>query len=319
MHIYMAAVYTNSYMPGMNRYVKLTDREREIVEGLPHILESWHYVGKQSYVDHMRRCNAKVFLDSGAFSAFTLGVELSVSEYCEYIVRNLDILRVEDGNLMASVLDGIGDPLATYRNQLEMEARFREEHGMNLRPLPCFHSNEDERYLEWYVANYDYITLGGMVGASTQQLITWLDRIWDRYLTDGAGRAKIKVHGFGITAVPLMERYPWYSCDSSSWIQSAAFGSIIMPGVSKQNPALPLSVSEKSPSRHDQGQHATTLSPIEQDYVFKLLEDNGFTYERLSTVYESRAAYNLWAFGVVNAIINAAHSERFRATIQELF
>ncbi|MCZ3100010.1 hypothetical protein NYZ00_18985, partial [Acinetobacter baumannii] len=86
-------------MPGMNRYVKLTDREREIVENLPHILESWHYVGKLSYVDHMRRCGARVFLDSGAFSALSLGVELSVKEYCEYIARNMDILRVEDGAL----------------------------------------------------------------------------------------------------------------------------------------------------------------------------------------------------------------------------
>lgn len=310
--IYMAAVYTNSYMPGMNRYVKLNDREREIVEGLPHILESWHYVGKQSYVDHMRRLQAKVFLDSGAFSAFTLGATLSVAEYCEYIQRNSDIIRVEDGSVMASVLDGIGDPLQTWRNQLEMEAR-------GVRPLPCFHAGEDERYLEHYVANYEYITLGGMVGSSTKQLMVWLDRIWERYLTDGSGRPRLKVHGFGITAVPIMEAYPWYSCDSSSWIQSAAFGSIIMPEVSKNNIAMPISVSEKSPSRHDKGQHATTLSPLEMDYVFQILENNGFTYERLSTVYESRAAYNLWAFGVVNTLINASNSEHFRGRIQELF
>lgn len=311
MHIYMAAVYTNSYMPGMNRYVKLTDREREIVETLPHILESWHYVGKQSYVDHMRRCEAQVFLDSGAFSAYTLGVELSVADYCDYIKRNMDIIRVEDGNVMASVLDGIGDPLQTYRNQLEMEAR-------GVRPLPCFHAGEDERYLEWYIRNYDYITLGGMVGSSTKQLMTWLDRIWDRYLTEGSGAPRIKVHGFGITAVPIMEAYPWYSCDSSSWIQSAAFGSVILPGVTS-NKALPISVSEKSPSRHTVGQHATTLSPPEVDFVFQFLEDNGFTYERLSTVYESRAAYNLWAFGVINTLMNASGSERFKARVQELF
>jgi hypothetical protein len=324
MHIYMAAVYTNSYMEGMNRYVKLNDREREIVNNLPHILESWHYVGKQSYVDHMRRCQQQygfpgIFLDSGAFSAYTLGIELSVRDYCAYIARNIDILRVEDGNLMASVLDGIGDPLQTYRNQLEMEARLKIEHGLNVRPLPCFHAGEDERYLEYYVRNYDYITLGGMVGSSTQQLMIWLDRMWGKYLTDGSGRPRCKVHGFGITAVPIMEAYPWYSCDSSSWIQSAAFGSIVMPGVSRSNPAMPLSVSEKSPSRHDAGQHATTLSQPEIDFVFKMLEDNGFTYERLSQIYESRAAFNLWAFGVINTLMNASANERFIERSAELF
>lgn len=312
MHIYMAAVYTNSYMPGMNRYIKLTEREREIVEGLPHILESWHYVGKQSYVDHMRNDSAQIFLDSGAFSAYTLGATLSVEEYCDYIQRNRDIIRVEDGTVMASVLDGIGDPLQTYRNQLEMEAR-------GVRPLPCFHAGEDERYLEYYIQNYEYITLGGMVGSSTKQLMVWLDRMWDRYLTDGSGRARVKVHGFGITAVPIMEAYPWYSCDSSSWIQSAAFGGLILPGYSQNNLAMPINVSDKSPSRHDPGQHVATLTQIEQDFILQKLEENGFTYERLSTIYESRAAWNLWAFGVVNTLMDAAANERFRAHVRELF
>lgn len=307
MNIFMAAVYSNNYMAGQNRYVKLNDREREIVHGLPHILESYHYVGGQKYVDSMRENNASIFLDSGAFSAYTLGVTIDLPTYCEYIKRNHDILRVEDGVVMASVLDGIGDPLQTYRNQLAMEE-------LGAKPLPCFHAGEDERYLEWYVQNYEYITLGGMVGSSTKQLCIWLDRMWERYLTDGSGRPRLKVHGFGITAIPIMERYPWYSVDSSSWIQSAAFGSIVTPEWG------PLSVSEKSPSRHDAGQHASTLTPVEQDHVLRMLEMQGFTYERLSTVYESRAAYNLWAFGVINAMMNAQNNyEHFNARVQELF
>lgn len=307
MNIFMAAVYTNSYMRGQNRYLKLNDREKEIVHGIPHILESYHYIGSQRYLDQMRADNAQVFLDSGAFSAYTLGVSIDLPTYCEYIKRNMDLWRVEDGVVMASVLDGIGDPLQTYRNQLHMEA-------LGAKPLPCFHAGEDERYLEHYVKNYEYITLGGMVGSSTKQLCIWLDRMWERYLTDGSGRPRLKVHGFGITAIPIMERYPWYSVDSSSWIQSAAFGSIITPQWG------PLSVSEKSPSRHDAGQHATTLTAIEQDYVLQMLESQGFTYERLSSVYESRAAYNLWAFGVINEMMNAQNNyEQFTSRVQELF
>lgn len=292
MHIYTAAVYTNNYMRGQNRYVKLTDRERDIVHVLPHILESWHYVGKQKYVDDMRREGAKVFLDSGAFSAHTLGVKLSVEEYCNYIKRNEDIIRVEDGALMASVLDGIGDPLQTYRNQLEMEWR-------GVRPLPCFHAGEDMRYLDYYVRNYEYITLGGMVGQTTEQLRIWLERVFSEYILDpGTGRARLKVHGFGITAIPLMQEFDWYSCDSSSWIQSAAFGSIVHPVWG------PLSVSEKSPSRHDDWQHVTTVPLPQKEVIFSDLEQTGFTYDRLSSVYESRAAYNLWAFCRLNEQMN---------------
>lgn len=302
----MAAVYTNSLCAGQRHDEKLTERERAIVNALPNVLESYHYVGKPQYVEAMRRNGAKVFLDSGAFSAHTLGVQMDLPAYCRYIQENQDLIRVEDDALMASVLDGIGDPLQTYRNQLEMEAR-------GVRPLPCFHFGEDERYLEYYVANYSYITIGGMVGKTVPQLLTWLDRVWNKHMVDGAGRPRTKVHAFGITSIPVMESYPWFSCDSSSWVQSANFGGVILPGFG------PIKVSDKSPSRHDAGGHAATLSPIEQEYVFGQFEANGFSFERLHTVYESRWAWNLWAFGQINAGINAEKGAKYRTHHQELF
>lgn len=307
MHIYSAAVYSNNYMPGQNRYRKLNEREQEIVVNLPHILESYHYVKKQSYVDAMRNDNARVFVDSGAFSAHTLGVELSVPAYVDYLQRNQDLIRVEDGVHMASVMDGIGDAHLTYENQQLMER-------LGFQPLPCFHVAEDEWYLTYYVSNYEYITIGGMVGVSTKALVTWLDRIWDRYLVDGSGNPRVKVHGFGITNNTLMDRYPWYSVDSSSWIQAAAFGAIVIPGQGA------LHVSDQSPSRKDEGRHLTTLTPVEQDYIFAQLERQGFTLERLSTVYESRAAYNLWAYTVINKLIDTARrKDTFESPVQELF
>ena len=306
MFIYIAALHSNGYKHS-NRYLKLNEHEQDIVDnGLPHLLESYHYIHKDVFVNAIRERNDKIFLDSGAFSAFTLGVDLDLPTYCDYIKRNDDIIRKEDGILMASVLDGIGDAQLTYDNQLAMEAK-------GVRPLPCFHAGEDERYLEWYIKNYDYITLGGMVGASPKQLMIWLDRIWDKYLTDGSGNPRLKVHGFGITAIPIMERYPWWSCDSSSWIQSAAFGSVITPEFG------PLSVSEKSPSRHDAGQHVENLPSIMQSKVFTMFEKQGFNFDRLSKVYESRAVYNLWAFTEINKQMDAGNPNKFKSEQQELF
>lgn len=305
MNIFMAAVHTNGYKH-TQRYHNLNDREKEVMHTIPHILESYHYINKESYVQAIREIGDKVFLDSGAFSAHTLGATIDITKYCDYIKRNLDILRIEDGVVMASVLDGIGDPQKTYENQLEMERQ-------GAKPLPCFHFGEDERYLEWYVKNYDYITIGGMVGRTVKQLTTWLDRIWSRYLVDGSGRPRIKVHAFGITSVRIMERYPWFSCDSSSWIQATSFGSVITPDYG------PLCVSEKAPSRHVQGQHVSSLRPVERDKVCQMFVEQGFTYERLSQVYESRAAYNIWSFGVVNDRINAKKGNPYSVQVQELF
>ena len=309
MNLYTAAVYTNGYRKGSAgaRYEKLNPREREVCDSAPHVLESFHYVGKQKFVDAMRVDGAKVFLDSGAFSAYTLGVELSIPEYCDYIQRNLDIIRVEDGVVMASVLDGIGDAQKTYENQLHMES-------LGVRPLPCYHFGEDPRYLEHYIRNYEYITLGGMVGGSTSQLMKWLDEIWSKYLLDGSGRAKIKVHGFGITAIPIMKAYDWYSVDSSSWIQSAAFGGIVTPQWG------PLSVSDKSPARHDAGQHLGNLTRIEQEQVFAMLTEQGFDYERLATVYESRAAFNIYGYMTIGDMMNHERDKiRYASLPQTLF
>lgn len=310
MKLYTAAVYTNEYVPGMHspiRWDALNEHERNIVSNLPNILESYHYVWKDKYVKGMREDGAKIFLDSGAFSAYTLGAKIHLPTYVDYIKRNMDIFRVEDGVLMVAVLDGIGDPLETYRNQLTMEA-------LGVKPMPCFHAGEDERYLEWYIQNYEYISLGGMVGSSTKQLMLWLDRVWDKYLVDGSGKPRLKVHGFGITSIPIMERYPWWSCDSSSWVQAGSFGSIVTPEFG------PIAISDKSPQRHDAGMHLSTLTPAEQDKVLQALEKAGFTYERLSTVYQSRMAYNLWAYGVINAMMNAANDyNHFQAHNQELF
>lgn len=293
MHLYLAAMYTNGYRAGGNsgRYAKLDPNEKDVVDKANELLESYHYIGKQRFVDAIRQDGFKVFLDSGAFSAASLGVDIDINAYCDYIKRNLDIIRVEDGIVMASVLDGIGDPLKTWQNQLYME-----EQGA--RPLPCFHFGEDERYLEWYLDRYEYITIGGMVRTKAEDVMQWLDRIWNKYLLDGAGRPRLKVHAFGVTTVSLMERYPWYSVDSSSWIQAAAFGAIYTVKYG------PLAVSSKSPSRHDAGRHVSTLTALERDVVLSELHSLGFSYDRLSEVYESRAAYNVHSYRALNDVLN---------------
>lgn len=284
MKLYLAGIYAANFKIGGSLYNRLTENEKRQRESATNLLESYHYIHRQTFVDSIRADGRKVFLDSGAFSAFTKGVEVDLPKYCEYIKRNKDIIEHVDGTLLASVLDGIGDPLKTWQNQLAMEQ-------LGVRPLPCFHYGEDERYLEWYIANYDYITLGGMVPISTPHLKLWLDRIWEKYLTDGSGRPRIKVHGFGLTTVSLMERYPWYSVDSSSWVQTARVGGmLLMPE------ARVINVSNQSPQRRVEGQHIDTLTPLQRQAVEQKLAACRVDTERMREVYLSRWCYNIWAF-----------------------
>ncbi|MCK4788579.1 MAG: hypothetical protein KAV87_32860 [Desulfobacteraceae bacterium] len=281
MKTFLAGIYTGSFGESGQIFMRLTEPEKACRLSVEYFLESYHYIHRQRYVDIIRSEGKKVFLDSGAFSAFTKGVDVDIDGYCDYIKRNQDIIDV------ASVLDGIGDPQKTLDNQMYMESQ-------GVRPLPCFHYGEDERYLEYYINNYEYITLGGMVPISTKQLEMWLDRIWDKYLTDDTGRAKLKVHGFGLTVTSLMARYPWYSVDSSSWVQIAAMGNVYLPG-SKVVP-----VSSTSPARRQENQHYDSLAPEHQKAIRDILEKKGVTIERLQDYYESRWAYNCYSFSALS-------------------
>lgn len=281
MKLYLAGLYTSNFDLNGRLFSRLTPAEKWHRLDVRYYLESYHYVHRQSYVEKMRRDKVKVFLDSGAFSAFTKGIEVDIEAYCRYIHENADIIEV------ASVLDGIGDPQLTWENQVRMER-------LGTRPLPCFHYGEDERYLEYYVAHYDYITLGGMVPISTPQLRLWLDRLWERYLTDGAGRPRVRVHGFGLTTLSLMERYPWYSVDSSSWVQIAATGNILIPGKGI------IAVSSTSPAAKQAGRHVDNIPELQQLGCHSEITRRGFEVERIKQEYLARWVFNCATFKEVN-------------------
>lgn len=278
MRLFNAAIYTNNFDIGGGVYSKLTENEQGMRRSCQNYLESYHYIHGQRYVDKIRKDGIKVFLDSGAFSAFTQNVTVDIEKYCDYCLENADIIE------QASVLDAIGDCDGTWRNQMRMEQ-------LGVRPLPCYHYGEPVEVLEWYISKYDYITIGGMVPISTPQLILWLDRIWTDHLTNPDGSPKIKVHGFGLTSLPLMFRYPWYSVDSSTWVQWAANGMILIPGKAGQ-----VDISNKSSRRKQVGQHIDSVSAPEREAIEGEIRSFGGDPDRLREHYQVRWTWNIWAF-----------------------
>lgn len=272
MKLYLAAGYNSSMGRFQGAYRRLSDAAKFAFDYCNDRLESYHYLHSESLLEHIRRDGRKVFLDSGAFSAFSLGVEVSLEDYAAFCHKNADII------LMPSVLDAIGDHVGTWQNQKRLE-------DLGVACLPCYHYGEPEEVLEYYLEHYEYITIGGMVPISSPNLVRWLDRIWpDHILRDGEPRAK--VHGFGLTSPDLMTRYPWYSVDSSSWVQIASFGAVFQPGYGT------IHISSKAPNRKNFDQHFNTLSPVVQDKLRETFEYYGFTPEQLQKCYIHRRAYN---------------------------
>ena len=210
-----------------------------------------------------------LFLDSGAFSAFTQKVEINIFDYIDFIKQHEDCFTVYAN------LDVIGSPEGTWRNQKIMERA-------GLSPLPCFHYGEDPTWLEKYLSHgYEYLALGGMVPISTPDLTVWLDRIFSKYLCQSDGLPKLKIHGFGLTSLSLMLRYPWYSVDSTSWVMTGRMGSVYIPKFKNGahqylQEAWKVCVSTRSPSKGEAGKHIDTFPPRIQQIMMDYLKYKGY-------------------------------------------
>ena len=208
-----------------------------------------------------------LFLDSGAFSAFTKGIEIKIEDYIQFIKDNTKYIDIYAN------LDVIGDAEATWQNQKIMEAA-------GLSPIPCFHAGEEWRYLERYIANYDYIALGGIaqLGRRAQ---SWMDSCFD-LLCDKEGYPKVKVHGFAVTSLRLMLRYPFFSVDSTSWVLTGRMGSIFVPRERSgqwiyDDDSLKVAISARSPAIEIQGnRHFSNMSKKEKETVLRYIHSCGF-------------------------------------------
>ena len=213
-----------------------------------------------------------LFLDSGAFSAFTQGIKIDIQEYISFIKEHKDAISVYAN------LDVIGknkdSARRTYQNQ-----KIMEKAGLN--PLPVFHLHEPFKYLKRYCNTYEYISLGAMVGSSSVVLIPWLDRCFSEYICDPSGMPKIKVHGFGMTSLKLMLRYPWYSVDSTSWVLTGRLGGVYVPRYAQGKwfydaNSWKIQVSDRSPSKKEAGKHISTLSKGKQRIVLDYFKHKGY-------------------------------------------
>lgn len=223
-----------------------------------------------------------LFLDSGAFTAFTKGVEIPVEQYARYVKWSARAWTA------CSSLDAIGKGEAAAQKSYDYFRRLRDL-GANVQPV--FHVREPDHWLQRYIdEDWDYIFIGGMVPETTRWLMMRLDGLWDSILTNEDGTPKVKLHGFGLTDMKLMFRYPWYSVDSSSWLMTGIFGACMFrvgSGVRK------VVFSEESPqARKMPGWHYTTLPHKARSEVDAWLEPYGVTAQQLAAHYSYRDVIN---------------------------
>jgi len=148
----------------------------------------------------------EIMLDSGAYSAFTKGKNISPLDYVTYIKGNAEYIS----HYIA--LDVIGDAEITKRYYEIMRL-------MGTSPLPVFHYGSPVDYLDWYVdQGCQYIALGATVPVKDKtRVAAWITELNKRHpsvVFHLLGSASKKIWG-----LPGLE-----SCDSAAWILQAVIG-----------------------------------------------------------------------------------------------
>lgn len=141
----------------------------------------------------------RILIDSGAFTAWKQGTQITIDEYCSF----LDAMPVKPWRYF--MLDVIGDPAATWKNYEIMRKR-----GFD--PIPIFTRGEDFDHLDRYYDRTDVVGVGGLV--RTQRNRAFVNGIMKRI-------GKRRVHLLGFSDLNFLKSYKPYSCDSSGWNQQA--------------------------------------------------------------------------------------------------
>ncbi len=157
-------------------------------------------------------------LDSGAFTYLNkskgqkIDWESYVNQYAEFIVKynvqyffELDI-----------------DPIVGL-NEVE-RLRLLLETKTGKKCIPVWHKSRGLEYWKKMCKNYDYVAIGGIV---TQEIKRSEYNVFFPLLRI-AKENNCKVHGLGFTNLKGMEKYKFYSVDSTSWLSGNKFGSVYL-------------------------------------------------------------------------------------------
>jgi hypothetical protein len=237
-------------------------------------------------VDHAAHLKQELFLDSGAFTAFTKKLSIDIPEYADFVKKHAGIWEV------MSSLDAIGRGEEAARKSYDNFCQLRR---LGAQVQPVFHVREPNHWLQRYIDEGEpYILIGGMVPETSTWLKERLDELWSLVLSDKDGRAKVRTHGFGLTTQTLMFRYPWHSVDSTSWLATGIFGACLFRVGSSLKKVV---FSDESPeARKYRGWHYKTLIPAARKKVDSWIEPFGVTAGQLSEHYSYRDVVNAATF-----------------------
>jgi len=157
-----------------------------------------------------------------------------------------------------------------------------------------FHMNEPLYWLEKVIkSEIPYIGLSPNTKSDFHNKKNWLDRVMN-VACDNEGYPRAKYHGFGVSSLPLILQYPWFSVDSTYWIYRGRYGEVIMPRPDRNKwiydkNSWIISFTPHTPS--GASRHYDKLTPNKKKVVDTYLEQCGYkvgrsVHKRVTSTYK---------------------------------
>lgn len=237
--------------------------------------------------------NMNIMLDSGAFTAWSLGHNTTLEQllpvynymqqtyehhFKSMVFINLDV--IPGSRKVPPTLDQLDRALVDSDINL---GRLQGELGDQI--LPVFHQGEPWERLDVILSQSTYMCLSPRQTVANKVRLAWL--------RDVAGKVmgvKNKIHGLATTGNESIVACDWFSTDSASWVISGGLGAI---QVCVGGKIRPISVSVESPNVFHESKHFSTMTALEKDKIKATVDSYGFDVKDLSTSHEQRRAFNL--------------------------
>ena len=190
-----------------------------------------------------------------------------------------------------------------YRSTVDVTWQMTERmRKMGLLPVPVFHGDTNVHWLGKYSrVGHPYLGISGVItthkGRSSKRTqMEYLDSCFG-YLKEK--QISVRTHGFAVTRMELMANYPWTSVDSSTWLQTAAYGSICLLNSRTRRMEILRTSKMKSDTSY------WRLPREQQKYYDRIFEERGTDIEKLSQEatpgLEERMTFNAQSFALYQA------------------
>lgn len=190
----------------------------------------------ENWISNVSHNSGKLFIDSGAWSAHSKGKQIDVDEYVSFINKYDDYITIfaqvdkipGEFRKHKTIEQKLEAPKLSWENYLYMKDRVVSRDKL----LPVFHQGEDFKWLE-KILEYRHEDTGkpipyiGISPANDSPIpgkLAYIDKCFE--IIKKSSNPNVKTHAFGMTSLNILEKYPFTSADSTTYLMAALNGEI---------------------------------------------------------------------------------------------